>query len=134
VITSDQSARFAAVAPAMAEIKAEYEKDSLVNPNEARMKHMMALQKIKDAADISYAKMTLPSLVQLFIGLGTFRFLNGLSTTPGLGLTSQGALWFSDLTIADPFFVLPALMSLSTWVAFKVGIVVLYSLLLIDLR
>ena len=40
---------------------------------------------------------------------------------PGLGLDTEGVLWFKDLTVGDPYFILPATMSASFLAMIYVG-------------
>jgi YidC/Oxa1 family membrane protein insertase len=117
----------------MQELKDEFEKERLVNPAEAQTKYFAGMQRVRAVADFSVFKMATPILLQLAIGLGTFRFLRVLSQTPGLGLTSQGVLWFPDLTVADPYFVLPAVMSASMFAVAKVSFATALCLLFADL-
>jgi YidC/Oxa1 family membrane protein insertase len=48
-------------------------------------------------------------LIQLPIGIGMFRVLRGMSDIPVPALETGGLLWFSDLAVPDPLFVLPVL-------------------------
>jgi len=56
------------------------------------------------------------AIVQGAVGFGMFRTIGGLVTTPGIGMTSEGVAWFADLTLADPTYVLPAVMAGGMWV------------------
>lgn len=46
-------------------------------------------------------------LLQLPIGIGMFRLIQGMAALPVPSLETGGLLWLTDLTTADPFFVLP---------------------------
>lgn len=46
-------------------------------------------------------------LVQLPFTFGLFRLVTGMSTLPVPAFESAGFLWFTDLTQADPYFLLP---------------------------
>ncbi|KAL1841911.1 hypothetical protein VTJ49DRAFT_6433 [Mycothermus thermophilus] len=46
-------------------------------------------------------------LLQLPLGIGMFRLVKGMSALPVPSLETGGMLWFTDLTIADPYFILP---------------------------
>ena len=54
---------------------------------------------------------TMVPLINLPIGFGMFRLLRGMTTLPVPGLEEAGLLWFHDLTVADPYFILPLLSS-----------------------
>ena len=45
--------------------------------------------------------------------LSTFFAIRGMAKLPVESFQTGGALWFTDLTIADPFFLLPVLASAS---------------------
>lgn len=46
-------------------------------------------------------------MLQLPIGLGIFRVMNGMASLPVPSFEHGGLLWFTDLATADPFFILP---------------------------
>jgi len=48
-------------------------------------------------------------LLQLPVGIGMFRLIQGMAHLPVPSFESGGALWFTDLAVADPLFILPAL-------------------------
>ncbi|KAK3366326.1 60Kd inner membrane protein-domain-containing protein [Lasiosphaeria ovina] len=48
-------------------------------------------------------------LVNIPLGYGMFRLFRGMAALPVPSLETGGTLWFPDLTIADPYFVLPLL-------------------------
>ncbi|KAG6055702.1 hypothetical protein E4U17_002793 [Claviceps sp. LM77 group G4] len=49
------------------------------------------------------------SLGQIPFTYGLFRIVTGMTHIPVPALENAGFLWFPDLTVADPYFVLPAL-------------------------
>lgn len=58
------------------------------------------------AAGVSVMKTMLPML-QVPIGFGAFRLLNNAAKLPVPSFETGGVLWFTDLTAADPYYVLP---------------------------
>ncbi|KAJ4288294.1 hypothetical protein N0V88_007486 [Collariella sp. IMI 366227] len=46
-------------------------------------------------------------MLQLPIGLGIFRVMNGMASLPVPSFEHGGLLWFTDLAVSDPFFILP---------------------------
>ena len=62
-----------------------------------------------------------PLLYQSVLGLCTFRLLRAMTELPVPGLQSGGALWLQDLTIADPYLILPVLNAAGVFFAFKVN-------------
>ena len=69
---------------------------------------------------VSYLKLFGPFL-QIPLGYGTFRLLQGMSKLPVPGLDDGGLLWIRDLTVADPYFTLPLLTSITMYFTFKVS-------------
>ncbi|KAH7145932.1 60Kd inner membrane protein-domain-containing protein [Dactylonectria estremocensis] len=51
------------------------------------------------------------SFIQIPFSFGLFRIISGMSHIPVPSLENSGYLWFTDLTVSDPYFVLPALGS-----------------------
>ena len=46
-------------------------------------------------------------LVQIPISFSLFRLMRGMATLPAPGYETGGFLWVKDLTVADPYFILP---------------------------
>ncbi|KAG0646529.1 Oxidase assembly 1 [Hyphodiscus hymeniophilus] len=64
------------------------------------------LSLINQRAGIKLWKSFVPAL-QMFAGYGTFVLLRGMAHLPVPGFADGGILWFSNLAVADPFFILP---------------------------
>jgi YidC/Oxa1 family membrane protein insertase len=64
------------------------------------------LSRINARAGIKIWKSFVP-MTQVFTGIGTLFLLRAMSNLPVPGLETGGALWFYNLTIPDPFFILP---------------------------
>ena len=60
-----------------------------------------------------------PIAVQLPIFLSMFVGLKGMANLPLESMMHGGLFWFEDLTIADPFYLLPLLTSTSMFLQFK---------------
>jgi len=84
-------------------------KDSVFGPNKDQ-NAMMVLrsEKMQMERAVGYKawKMFLP-FAQLPIVIGAVRLMRDMATLPVPSLETGGLLWFQDLTLADPFFVLP---------------------------
>ncbi|KAK0739474.1 60Kd inner membrane protein-domain-containing protein [Apiosordaria backusii] len=50
---------------------------------------------------------TLPAMLQIPLGFGMFRLIRGMADLPVPSMETGGALWFNDLTVSDPLFILP---------------------------
>lgn len=64
------------------------------------------LTRIYARAGVQLWKSMLP-IIQFPIGLATFRLLRGMSSLPVPGFAEGGTLWFTNLAVADPYFLLP---------------------------
>jgi len=68
---------------------------------------------------------TLVPFINLPIGFGMFRLLRGMTGLPVPGLEDAGLFWFHDLTVADPYFVLPLLSSSIMFAMMRVSVMLL---------
>lgn len=71
------------------------------------------------AAGYSLWKNFVPML-QLPLGIGMFRLIKGMSALPVPSFETGGILWFTDLTVADPLFIMPILTGLIVMVGMRV--------------
>ena len=58
--------------------------------------------------------------IQMWIGVSAFRFLRAMGEMPVPGMSHDGYLWFADLTLRDPYFVLPMATTAIMYTVFKV--------------
>lgn len=59
-------------------------------------------------------------MLQIFTGYGSFVLLRGMAKLPVPGFETGGLLWFSDLSIPDPYFILPVVTSFIMHWVFRV--------------
>ncbi len=91
------------LAPQMKELKSKYSKD----PQKMNMK-MMEMYKKEGANPMGGC---LPMLIQIPIFFAIYRVLLNAVELQG----AEWILWITDLSIKDPFFILPLLMGASMW-------------------
>ncbi|CBY01558.1 similar to mitochondrial export translocase Oxa1 [Plenodomus lingam JN3] len=60
-------------------------------------------------------------VAQAWIGFCAFRCLRAMGQLPVPGMNQDGFLWFADLTMRDPYFILPATTSAIMYFVFKKG-------------
>ncbi|KAK1670980.1 60Kd inner membrane protein-domain-containing protein [Colletotrichum godetiae] len=60
-------------------------------------------------------------LLQIPFGYGMFRVLNGASSIPVPGMETGGFLWITDLTVSDPYFLLPIAGPVAMFAMVKLG-------------
>lgn len=90
--------------------------------NRNQREQMVAHAEIKDiqaAAGVSTWKSFVPML-QVPFGFGTYRVVNGMTSLPVPGLAIEEFGWIRDLTLADPFFILPVATSVVMYFTLKV--------------
>ena len=69
--------------------------------------------------EIKFWKICVP-FIQIPLGFGTFRLLRGMADLPVPGFDTGGLLWFSDLTMPDPYGILILSTSLMYFMSFQV--------------
>lgn len=117
---ADTSARMAVLTPDIAPLKAQM-KVAQQNQNKLELGRLtQEVRNLYKAADVKIWKVFVPML-QVPLGFGTFRLLRGMSELPVPGLENGGCLWLKDLTVADPYFILPLMTGLAFHVTFKVS-------------
>ncbi|MCJ1343812.1 Mitochondrial inner membrane protein oxa1 [Peltigera leucophlebia] len=117
---ADTSARMAVLTPNVEPLKAQM-KVAQQNQNKLELGRLtQEVRNLYKAADVKIWKVFVPML-QVPLGFGTFRLLRGMSELPVPGLENGGFLWLKDLTVADPYFILPLMTGLAFHVTFKAG-------------
>ena len=79
------------------------------------------LQILSQKQGINPLKNIAPMAVQLPIFMSFFIGLRGMSNCPVESMSSGGILWFENLTLADPFYLLPLMTCCTTFLQLKVG-------------
>lgn len=103
---TDNAAKMAIVAPLAKPLMEKMKESSRLGDTAETMKIRAELQMMNKRAGVKYWKALVP-LIQAPIGFGTFFLLRGMANLPVPGLETGGLLWFSNLTIPDPYFILP---------------------------
>jgi YidC/Oxa1 family membrane protein insertase len=103
---TDNAARMAIVAPLAKPLMEKMKDASRLGDTAETMRIRAELQMMNKRAGVKYWKALVP-LLQAPIGFGTFFLLRGMANLPVPGLETGGTLWFSNLTVPDPFFLLP---------------------------
>ncbi|KAJ5378972.1 hypothetical protein N7509_012091 [Penicillium cosmopolitanum] len=60
-------------------------------------------------------------MLQIPIGFGTFRVVRGMASLPVPGMLDESILWINDLTISDPYYLLPVVTSAFMYMTLKRG-------------
>ncbi|KAI9724995.1 MAG: hypothetical protein M1812_000271 [Candelaria pacifica] len=117
---ADTSARLASVKHIMKPITDRMKEAQRAGNMFAMQECKLELKRITRRAEIKYWKLAAP-LVQLFIGFGTFRLMRGMGSLPVPGLETGGFLWLHDLTLSDPYCILPVVTAFAFYSVMKLG-------------
>ena len=99
-------------------------RESAFGPNKDQSAMMVARQeKLRMERQIGFKqwKVFVPML-QLPIAIGVFRLFRDMSALPVPSMETGGLLWFTDLTVSDPYFFLPIVGGLIFYRVLKVYI------------
>lgn len=117
---SDTSAKMQVIRPAsqvlMDTMKAAAQRQDQMAIQGVRAK----IKALYRANDIKLWKMALP-FVQIPFGFGMWRVCRNMADAGVPGLESAGYLWFQNLTISDPYFILPMACALFQHLAMRVS-------------
>ncbi|KAG9198398.1 Mitochondrial inner membrane protein oxa1 [Epicoccum nigrum] len=61
------------------------------------------------------------AFIQAYVGFCAFRLLRAMGDLPVPGMVNDGFLWFTDLSVRDPYFILPAATTGIMYMIFKSG-------------
>ncbi|KAF9883943.1 Mitochondrial inner membrane protein oxa1 [Aspergillus nanangensis] len=78
------------------------------------------LQKLHQQHGVKAWK-TFAPMVQIPLGFGCYRVVKGMTALPVPGLATESVGWIRDLTVADPYFLLPAATAYFMYLSFKKG-------------
>ncbi|CAG8956361.1 hypothetical protein HYFRA_00003743 [Hymenoscyphus fraxineus] len=106
ISAADNSARLQKITPIMGPLMEETKAALKIKDIDAALKNQRKLDQIKKEAGFKQSKMFLPML-QIFPTSGSFFALRALSDGRVPAFEIEGLLWFQNLTLADPYFVLP---------------------------
>jgi len=85
----------------------------------AELGHQLSVYMTKNG--INPIKNILPILVQLPIFMSMFIGLRGMAKLPVPSMEEGGILWFENLCMYDPFYILPVIMASSMYLQFRMG-------------
>ncbi|GAV08594.1 hypothetical protein RvY_18259 [Ramazzottius varieornatus] len=67
-------------------------------------------------------KSMIPGLLQAPVFMSFFFALRGMANAPVASMEQEGALWFTDLTVADPYFALPIMTAATLYLVIEFGV------------
>ncbi|KUJ17505.1 uncharacterized protein LY89DRAFT_549218, partial [Mollisia scopiformis] len=121
IAAAENGARMATIAPLTGPVTAKMQAASAMGDVDQAMQLRGELQRLHKRAGVKVWKSLVPML-QVFAGYGTFVILRAMSRVPVPGLETGGFLWVQNLTVPDPFWILPvATAGVLHWVLRKGG-------------
>lgn len=106
VDAAENAARMVTIQHIIKPLAAKMNAARVAGDTTAMLQHRSEISRINKRAGISPLKSFVPML-QGFAAYGTFRLLRGMANLPVPGLEEGGLAWFYNLTIPDPYFILP---------------------------
>jgi hypothetical protein len=76
---------------------------------------------LKKEAGVRTRDMWIPMVVQIPLGFAMWRLLRTMADIPVPALETGGLLWFQDLAVADPFYILPMVNPALVYLMNRVG-------------
>ena len=117
----DASARIAAIKPLTADID-KRQQDATASRDDQEMRAIwLERRAIHRKFGIKTTRIVWPIFFQVPLGFGTFRLMRGMTTLPVPGFDLGGPLWLSDLTIPDPYYILPIATAATYYWTFRVS-------------
>lgn len=131
---SDAMAKIAAMNPVLQPLMNEMEAAKKAGDDQKYELLKMKQASIMRDSGTSVFKGIGTSVAQMVFGFGAFRSIRGMRDLPVPGLETDGFLWFSDLTVSDPFYVLPAATGGLMYFVLKVSCVAYLPILHTDVQ
>lgn len=104
------------VAPAREKLSLAYKAKDFRRMAEAKAE----LKALRKAYGVNPVGMFIPIIIQIPLQFGGFRVLRNMSELPVPALKTEDWLWTTDLTLGDPYFLLPLINGLVLYLTIKV--------------
>jgi YidC/Oxa1 family membrane protein insertase len=106
-------------------IRARMTESAREGKNKEAMEARAELQQVHLKHGVKAYKTFVP-LIQVPLGFGCYRVVKGMTSLPVPGLATESVGWIQDLTVADPYFALPAATAFMMYLSFKVCLLAPY--------
>ncbi|KAH7330454.1 60Kd inner membrane protein-domain-containing protein [Rhexocercosporidium sp. MPI-PUGE-AT-0058] len=104
---AENAARMQTIMPITKPLTTKMQEANKAGDHTMVMQLRAEIQRINKRAGLKLWKSAVPML-QVFVGYGTFVILRAMSNIPVPGLETGGFLWLYNLSIPDPYLILPA--------------------------
>ena len=104
--SADTMARYKLIKPLEAPLQERY-REALRTKDPVETRKIWAeMNALRKGAGMVLWKQFVP-LIQIPISFSLFRLMRGMSTLPAPGFDTGGFLWIKDLTVSDPYYIMP---------------------------
>ncbi|PNS16499.1 hypothetical protein CAC42_233 [Sphaceloma murrayae] len=79
------------------------------------------MQNLRLRAGVTFVPMIANVSANMVFAVCALKLLRNMSSLPVPGMLNGGAFWFTDLTVADPYYLLPAVMAVAFHVTLRLG-------------
>jgi YidC/Oxa1 family membrane protein insertase len=118
---TDTTAKMRDANPIIKPLRAEYMEAAKAKDQVKMIQLRTELSAVNKEYGISMWKAFLPLVIQVPLQFGAFRLLRGMTSLPVPAFEHEPWLWTTDLTIGDPYFILPVMSSALVYLNIKMG-------------
>ncbi|KAK0772988.1 hypothetical protein LTR02_015193 [Friedmanniomyces endolithicus] len=118
---SDSMARGSALVSVTQPITQKMQEAQRAGDTAATMLHWTQLMAVRKRAGLSMTASFAPMVLQGVLGFAGFKLIRAMSTLPIPAFRDGGFLWLSDLTVPDPFGILPLAMAAAIHTLVRMG-------------
>jgi len=122
VLSQRAVAQNSKVTPKFMELQMKYTEASASGDWQKKMRAQNDLAMFMKSSGYSPLGTMKPSLYQMPIFVSVFMALRGMVGVPVESMKSEGLFWFSNLTVSDPYYLLPLFNSVSLWLQMEFGV------------
>ncbi|OJJ48494.1 hypothetical protein ASPZODRAFT_14629 [Penicilliopsis zonata CBS 506.65] len=119
-IAADNGAKLSNLKPIMEPIRAKMFHEMRSKNQQVAMKLKAELAQITEQNGIKNYRSFLP-MIQIPFSIGCYRVVYGMTSLPVPGLAMESLGWLKDLTVADPYFLLPVMTTLFMYLTIRKG-------------
>ena len=104
-------ARSTAITPVTKPWVAKMKEAQKAGDMQAQMAALTQIRTIRSKAGVGFGAQILPMVFQGWVGFCGFSLIRAMTTLPVPALVTEGPAWLSNLTLSDPYLILPVFMA-----------------------
>ncbi|ERF73166.1 hypothetical protein EPUS_03007 [Endocarpon pusillum Z07020] len=118
---SDSGAKLKAAEPVLRPVKERMKAAYKAGDHRKMVEARTELKELNKEYGLSSWKMLIPTLIQIPAQFGAFRVLRNMAELPVPALEKESWFWAHDLTLGDPYYVVPFINALVVYLTIKRG-------------